>query len=168
MHDDEITSDELGDLLRKAKTLRVDCPPDGTEVRLYVAVDPDTLHELQQRARPPRGPTSTLLQPTRSAQAHTPPEVPAAVPFAELAEGPLGRRPVHGTAPLQRWRRADPQRRRTEAMAPWHAKEERLGLSAEPRCDPSTLHSFIPRPRHRLAAQIRFGWTNWAVANGAP
>ncbi len=50
MDDDEITSDELDDLLDTAATLRVDRPAGGTEVRLYVAVDPDTLHELQQRA----------------------------------------------------------------------------------------------------------------------
>lgn len=50
MHDDEITSDELDELLVKAETLRVDRPADGTEVRLYVAVDADTLHELEERA----------------------------------------------------------------------------------------------------------------------
>lgn len=50
MHDDEISSDELDELLDKAETLRVDYPADGTEVRLYVAVDADTLHELEQRA----------------------------------------------------------------------------------------------------------------------
>ena len=50
MHDDEITSGELDELLYEAETLRVDRPADGTEVRLYVAVDADTLHELEQRA----------------------------------------------------------------------------------------------------------------------
>ena len=50
MHDDDITSEELDDLLHKAETLRVDRVADGTEVRLYVSVDPDTLHELEQRA----------------------------------------------------------------------------------------------------------------------
>jgi hypothetical protein len=50
MHDDEITSDELDELLDGVKTFRVDRPAEGTEVRLYVAVDPDTLHELEQRA----------------------------------------------------------------------------------------------------------------------
>jgi hypothetical protein len=50
MHDDEITSDELDELLENAETLRGDRPADGTEVRLYVAVDADTLHELEQRA----------------------------------------------------------------------------------------------------------------------
>ncbi len=50
MHDDEITSDELDELLGEAETLRVDRRADSTEVRLYVAVDPDTLHELEQRA----------------------------------------------------------------------------------------------------------------------
>jgi hypothetical protein len=50
MQDDEITSEELDDLLHQAETLRADRVVDGTEVRLYVAVDPDTLHELEQRA----------------------------------------------------------------------------------------------------------------------
>jgi hypothetical protein len=50
MHDDEITSDELDDLLDATETLHVDSATDGTEVRLYVAVDPATLHELEQRA----------------------------------------------------------------------------------------------------------------------
>lgn len=50
MHDDEITSDELDDLLDDAETWRAARPADGTQVRLYVAVDPDTLHELEQRA----------------------------------------------------------------------------------------------------------------------
>ena len=50
MHNDEITSDELDELLDKGETLRVDRPADGTEVRLYVAVDADTLRELEQRA----------------------------------------------------------------------------------------------------------------------
>ena len=50
MHDDEITSDELDDLLDTAETLHIDRAADGTEVRLYVAVDPATLHELEQRA----------------------------------------------------------------------------------------------------------------------
>ena len=50
MHDDEITSDELDELLATAETLRVARPAEGSEVRLYVAVDADTLHELEQRA----------------------------------------------------------------------------------------------------------------------
>jgi hypothetical protein len=50
MHDEEITSDELDDLLDTVETLRVGRPAEGTEVRLYVAVDADTLHELEQRA----------------------------------------------------------------------------------------------------------------------
>ena len=50
MHDDEITSVELDELLDRVETLRVDRPAEGTEVRLYVAVDADTLHELEQRA----------------------------------------------------------------------------------------------------------------------
>jgi hypothetical protein len=49
-HDDEITSDELDRLIDEAETLDVERPAAGTEVRLYVAVDPDTLHELEQRA----------------------------------------------------------------------------------------------------------------------
>ena len=50
MHDDKITSDELDELLGQTETLRIDRPTDSTEVRLYVAVDADTLHELEQRA----------------------------------------------------------------------------------------------------------------------
>ncbi len=50
MHDDEITSGELDELLDNAQTLRADRPAAGTEVRLYVAVDAETLHELEQRA----------------------------------------------------------------------------------------------------------------------
>jgi hypothetical protein len=50
MQDDEITSDELDNLLDTAETLRVERAAGGTAVRLYVAVDPDTLHELEQRA----------------------------------------------------------------------------------------------------------------------
>jgi len=49
-HDDEITSDELDGLLDETETLTATRPSDGTEVRLYVAVDPQTLHELEQRA----------------------------------------------------------------------------------------------------------------------
>lgn len=49
-HDEEITSDELDGLLDEAETLSATRPADGTEVRLYVAVDPQTLHELEQRA----------------------------------------------------------------------------------------------------------------------
>jgi hypothetical protein len=50
MHDDEITSGELDELLDTAQTLPADRPAGGTEVRLYVAVDAATLHELEQRA----------------------------------------------------------------------------------------------------------------------
>jgi len=50
MPDDEITSAELDNLLDDAETLRVAHPADGTQVRLYVAVDAETLHELEQRA----------------------------------------------------------------------------------------------------------------------
>ena len=49
-HDDEITSDEVDGLLDEAETLSATRPADGTEVRLYVAVDPKTLRELEQRA----------------------------------------------------------------------------------------------------------------------
>ncbi len=48
--DDEITSDELDELLDDAETLSAARAADGTAVRLYVAVDPATLHELEQRA----------------------------------------------------------------------------------------------------------------------
>jgi hypothetical protein len=51
VHDDEeITSDELDDLFGEAETLSATRPARVTEVRLYVAVDPETLHELEQRA----------------------------------------------------------------------------------------------------------------------
>jgi hypothetical protein len=49
-HDDEITSGELDGLLDEAKTLSVARSTGDTRVRLYVAVDPETLHELEQRA----------------------------------------------------------------------------------------------------------------------
>jgi len=49
-HDDEITSDELDRLIDEAESLDVARPQMGTEVRLYVTVDPDTMHELEQRA----------------------------------------------------------------------------------------------------------------------
>ncbi len=49
-HDEEITSTELDDLLEEAETPSVTRPENGTEVRLYVAVDPQTLHELEQQA----------------------------------------------------------------------------------------------------------------------
>jgi hypothetical protein len=49
-NDDEITSDELDGLLDEAETLHVAPPDDGTQVRLYITVDPDTLQELEQRA----------------------------------------------------------------------------------------------------------------------
>lgn len=48
--DDEITSGELDGLLDDAETLSADRPTDETEVRLYVAVNPQTLQELEQRA----------------------------------------------------------------------------------------------------------------------
>lgn len=49
-HDDEITSEELDTLLDEAETIDATRSEDPTEVRLYVAVDADTLHELEQRA----------------------------------------------------------------------------------------------------------------------
>lgn len=49
--EDEITSAELDGLLDEVETLPVDHHPTGsTEVRLYVAIDADTLRELEQRA----------------------------------------------------------------------------------------------------------------------
>ena len=48
--DDEITSEELDGLLDEAETLHVAHAAEATQVRLYVAVDPDTLQELEQRA----------------------------------------------------------------------------------------------------------------------
>jgi hypothetical protein len=49
-HDDEISSDELDELLDEAPTLSAERVPEGTEVRLYVAVDAETLHDLEERA----------------------------------------------------------------------------------------------------------------------
>jgi len=49
-HDDEITSAELDGLLGEADTVPVDGPAGPTGVRLYVAVDADTLNELERRA----------------------------------------------------------------------------------------------------------------------
>ncbi len=49
-HDDEITSDELDELLDEAPTMSTERPREGTEVRLYVAVDAETLHDLEERA----------------------------------------------------------------------------------------------------------------------
>lgn len=49
-HDDEITSEQLDDLLDDAATVDVGRPKDKTEVRLTVVVDTETLQELEQRA----------------------------------------------------------------------------------------------------------------------
>ncbi len=49
-HDEEITSDELDALLASTETLEAARTSDATEMRLYIAVDPETLKELQQRA----------------------------------------------------------------------------------------------------------------------
>ncbi len=50
MPDDEISSDELDALLDEAETVGAASPEGGAEVRLCVAVDPATLHELVHRA----------------------------------------------------------------------------------------------------------------------
>lgn len=71
MHDDEITSEELDDLLHKAETLRVERVADRTEVRLYVSVDPDTLHELEQRAAAQGTDVSVAAAEALRAGAHT-------------------------------------------------------------------------------------------------
>lgn len=49
-HDDEITSDEFDDLIDDAPTLDAGRPHGQTEIRLTVAVDAETLHELELRA----------------------------------------------------------------------------------------------------------------------
>lgn len=49
-NDDEITSGELDGRLDEAETLHPDRSAGPTEMRLYVAVDADTLRELEQRA----------------------------------------------------------------------------------------------------------------------
>jgi hypothetical protein len=48
--DEEITSDTLDALLDETETLEPSRPAGQVEVRLYIAVDPETLHELEQRA----------------------------------------------------------------------------------------------------------------------
>jgi len=48
--DDEITSEQLDGLLDDAPTLDVGRPEGRTEVRLTVAVDAETLRELELRA----------------------------------------------------------------------------------------------------------------------
>ena len=70
MQDDEITSAELDELLDEAETLRVDRTVDSTEVRLYVAVDADTLHELEQRAAAKRTDLSTAAADALRAGVH--------------------------------------------------------------------------------------------------
>lgn len=50
MADDEITSDELDELLDEAETLEAAHARAGAEMRLYVAVDPATLHQLELQA----------------------------------------------------------------------------------------------------------------------
>ena len=51
--DDEITSEQLDDLLDDAPTLDADRPQGQTEVRLTVVVDAETLHELRAVTRQP-------------------------------------------------------------------------------------------------------------------
>ena len=47
---DDITSDEVDALLDDAETVQADRPAGGTEVRLYVGVDAETLAELEEQA----------------------------------------------------------------------------------------------------------------------
>ena len=49
-HDDEITSEELDDLLDDAPTVDTGRPAGQAEIRLTVVVDAETLHELELRA----------------------------------------------------------------------------------------------------------------------
>ncbi len=49
-HDNEITSEQLDDLLDDAPTLQASRPEGQAEVRLTVVVDAATLHELELRA----------------------------------------------------------------------------------------------------------------------
>lgn len=50
MPQDEIDSDELDRLSDSAETVGAERPETGTQVRLSVTVDPDTLHKLELRA----------------------------------------------------------------------------------------------------------------------
>ncbi len=50
MAQDEIDSDELDRLIDSAETMSAERPETGTEVRLSVTVDPDTLRKLELRA----------------------------------------------------------------------------------------------------------------------
>lgn len=47
---DEITSDDLDAWLDEAETVTAPQPAGGTEVRLWMPVDPETLVELERRA----------------------------------------------------------------------------------------------------------------------
>lgn len=69
--DEEITSDELDGLLDDAESIRVERPAAGTEVRLFVPVDPETLHELQQRAAAEGSELSAVAADALRAGAHT-------------------------------------------------------------------------------------------------
>jgi len=48
---DDITSDEVDALLDDAETVHADRPAGGTEIRLYVGVNAETLAELEERAQ---------------------------------------------------------------------------------------------------------------------
>jgi hypothetical protein len=50
MPQDEIDSDELDRLIDSAETVSAERTKTGTEVRLSVTVDPDTLRKLELRA----------------------------------------------------------------------------------------------------------------------
>jgi len=50
VNDDEIGSAELDELLDAAETVRVDQPEGPTQIRLYIAIDAETLRQLERRA----------------------------------------------------------------------------------------------------------------------
>jgi len=68
--DDEITSEELDDLLDAVPTLHADRLEGGAAVGLYVAVDPTTLRELQQRAAAEGSELSSVAADALRAGAH--------------------------------------------------------------------------------------------------
>jgi hypothetical protein len=68
--DDEITSDELDELLDDAPTLLAHQPSGSTEMRLYVTVDAGTLHELEQRAAAQGAELGTVAADALRAGAH--------------------------------------------------------------------------------------------------
>lgn len=69
-HDDEITSGELDDLLASTETLTSSAPPAGTEIRLLVTVDADTLHHLEQRAEAEGADVTAVATDTLRAATH--------------------------------------------------------------------------------------------------